>query len=487
MFLGVDIGTQSLKAVVTNGELKRRGEASRFYSPEFPAPDRVEQNPLMWERALGPAIAEALDRARVRPNEIKSMGIAGQLDGCIPVKADGEAIGNCLIWMDRRAKQAFRNVDRCRLHAVTGLVADPSHLAAKASWLKQNLGEAKSIAAFHQPVSYLVERLTGERVMDHALASTSMVYSLSDRSYDDYLLSAFDLSRDELPQLAEAYEAAGKLNARGAELTGLHVGTTIAVGTGDDFSTPLGAGIVETDTLSVAIGTGEVVGCLFQRCTIDSGLLVETHAYPAGNYFLENPGWLSGGAVKWLMDLLTIADFQSFESLADKAPAGSEGLVFLPALTGAMAPEWLAEGRGCFYGLSAKHGREHFARALLEGCAFAMRDVIDRLVVLGARPDTMNIIAGGSRSRLWAQIRADAMNMPARLSSEADASPLGAAMLAAVAEGAMADLRSASACVPPPSAVLEARPENVEVLDDSYRRYRSLFASLKPMFVDTYQ
>jgi xylulokinase len=484
MFLGIDIGTQSLKAVVTDGALKRLGEASRAYAAEFPAPDRAEQSPSLWEGALGPAIAEALSRANVQSTDIKALGLAGQLDGCIPVNAHGEALGNCLIWMDRRAGSAMETVDRDTLRDRAGLVADPSHLAAKAKWLKRNLAAANAIRTFHQPVSYLVERLTGACVIDHALASTSMVYNLSDRAYDEALLSAFELSREELPSIAEAHEAAGALNARGASLTGLPAGTPVAVGTGDDFSTPLGAGIVEVDTLSVAIGTGEVVGCLFDRPKIDATSLVETHAYPAGSYFLENPGWLSGGAVKWLMDLLGVVSFDDFETLAGKAPAGAEGVIFLPALTGAMAPEWIAEARGCFFGLTAKHGREHLARALLEGCSFAMRDVIERLVALGAKPKAMNIIAGGSRSRLWAQIRADVMNMPARLAAEADASPMGAAMLASVAGGAMRNLRDACRCVPLPSAVIDPIPENTRVLDESYRRYRALFASLKPMFVD---
>jgi xylulokinase len=154
MFLGIDIGTQSLKAVVTDGALKRLGEASRSYAPEFPGPDRAEQNPSLWEAALGPAIAEAVSRANVRTTDVKAMGIAGQLDGCIPVNAKGVALGNCLIWMDRRARQAVQNVDRDKIRDLTGLVADSSHLAAKANWLKHNLSQANAIRIFHQPVSW---------------------------------------------------------------------------------------------------------------------------------------------------------------------------------------------------------------------------------------------------------------------------------------------------------------------------------------------
>ena len=170
----------------------------------------------------------------------------------------------------------------------------------------------------------------------------------------------------------------------------------------------------EAGEVSVAIGTGEVVGGLFAEPVIDPHCLVETHAYPAGGYFIENPGWLAGGAVTWLKDLLGIADFESFDDLAARAPAGADGVTFLPALTGAMAPEWVAGARGCFYGLAPAHGAPHLARALLEGCGFAMRDVLMRLAELGARPTSIKLLAGGSRSSLAAQLRADIVGTAGR-------------------------------------------------------------------------
>jgi xylulokinase len=327
----------------------------------------------------------------------------------------------------------------------------------------------------------MVERLTGARVIDHALASTGMVYGLASRNYEMSLLDAFDLAESELPPIAEAGQRAGNLNSRGATLTGLPTGVPVAVGTGDDFATPLGAGLCEAGFLSVAIGTGEVVGGLFETPVLDSSLLVETHAYPAGGYFVENPGWLSGGAVTWLMGVLDIANFKQFEAAAAAAPSGSEGLVFLPALTGAMAPEWHAEARGCFYGITARHGRSHFARALLEGCGFAMRDVVERLTSLGAVPKTANIIAGGSRSGLWAQIRSDILNLPVTIADTPHTSPIGAALLAGVASGEIPSLAMACKGLPKPSRLIRPSARS-QALEDSYGRYRSLFTSLKPIF-----
>jgi xylulokinase len=485
MLVGVDIGTQSLKVAVTDSALSLKGEASRPYSPSFPGPDRAEQDPALWERALGPAIAEALARAQATARQVSGLAICGQLDGCIPVDGSGDPRGPCLTWMDRRAGAELSDIDTDQLHNVTGIIADASHLAAKIRWLKRHEGEASRTTRYHQPVSYMVERLTRAFVIDHALASTSMLYDLEARDYDTALLSAFGVARAELPNLAESGDCAGTLTVAGAGLTGLPTGIPVAVGTGDDFSTPLGAGLTEAGELSVAIGTGEVVGALFAEPVIDPDCLVETHAYPAGGYFIENPGWLSGGAVTWLKDLLGILDYELFDEVAAGAPAGADGLIFLPALTGAMAPEWIATARGCFYGLTPAHGAPHLARALLEGLGFAMRDVLARLVKLGAQPKSLKLLAGGSRSTVSAQLRADIAALPVFLPQHSHSSVIGAAMLAGVAAGAFTDLKQAVTRLAPPSRCLTPNAVATAVLDCSYERYRQLFAAVKSIIPTT--
>jgi xylulokinase len=485
MLVGVDIGTQSLKVAVTDPALVLNGAASRSYRASFPGPDRAEQDPKLWEQALGPAIAEALAEARAGPRQVTGLAVCGQLDGCIPVDERGKLRGPCLTWMDRRAGAELSDIDTEHLHDVTGIVAHASHLAAKIRWLKRHQGDATHMARYHQPVSYMVERLTGAFVIDHALASTSMLYDLKTRDYDAGLLSAFGVTRTELPSIAQSGDRAGTLTAAGANLTGLPAGIPVAVGTGDDFSTPLGAGLTETDELSVAIGTGEVVGALFAEPVIDPDCLVETHAYPAGGYFVENPGWLAGGAVTWLSDLLGIADYERFDEIASRSPPGADGLIFLPALTGAMAPEWIADARGCFYGLTPAHGAPHLARALLEGLAFAMRDVITRLKLLGARPRSLKLLAGGSRSRLSAQLRADISALPVFLPQHPHSSIIGAAMLAGVASGTFTNLKQAAAHLAPAAQCLTPNAATAAAFDCSYERYRQLFAAVKSFIPST--
>ena len=260
---------------------------------------------------------------------------------------------------------------------------------------------------FHQPVSYLVARLTGEHVFDHGLASTTMLYSLERRDFDPELLAAFGIAVDELPSIAEASDRAGALSAAGAELAGLPAGIPVAVGMGDDFAAPLGAGLVAPGRVACVLGTAEVVGALDETPKVDPRGLVETHGYPGGGFYIENPGWLSGGGLAWLREVLAVADFAAFDRAAAEVPPGAEGVTFFPALSGAMAPEWIAAARGCFYGLSPAHGAGHLARAMLEGCAFAMRDVVERLGELGVPAHGLLLLGGGAKSRLWAHIRAD--------------------------------------------------------------------------------
>jgi xylulokinase len=481
MYVGVDIGTQSLKVVVTDECLVPKGTARRSYRPDFPRPGRAEQAPEVWERALAPAIAEALATADIRSNDVRGLGLCSQLDGCIAVDDASRAIGPCLLWMDRRATDEVADIPHELVRRRTGIVADAGHMAAKVRWLKRHRLLNRP-ARFHQPVSYMVERLTGSFVIDHALASTSMVCALDRPRYDPELLDLFEIDEAELPRIDHAGAVAGRLHGAGASMTGLPTALPVAVGTGDDFSTVIGAGLVAPGRVAVGLGTGEVVGAVHPSPLIDDDGLVETHPYPTGGFFIENPGWLGGGSVVWLMSLLGLESPSELDDLAASAPPGSAGVIFLPCLSGAMAPRWRAEARGCFYGLTSAHGRAHMARAVLEGTAFAMRDVVERLDAMGVAAETILLLGGGARSRLWAEIRADIAGRTVSVPHHVDTCPIGAAMLAAMASGAMPSLADAAASIGGESTTFTADPGRKAAYDDAYAAYRRLFDTLEPIF-----
>ncbi|MBM3534163.1 MAG: hypothetical protein FJX60_14140 [Alphaproteobacteria bacterium] len=481
MFVGVDIGTQSLKVVVTDEHLMPKGTARRSYRPDFPQPGWAEQDPGVWERALGPAIGEALTAADVRSGDVRGLGICSQLDGCVAVDEAGRAIGPCLLWMDRRATDEIADIPADLVRRRTGIVTDAGHMAAKGRWLKRHRLNGRP-ARFHQPVSYMVERLTGSFVIDHALASTTMVCALDRPHYDPELMDLFEIDAAELPRIDHAGALAGRLHETGAGLTGLPSALPVAVGTGDDFSTVIGAGLLAPGRVAVGLGTGEVVGALHPDPLIDKDGLVETHPYPGGGFFIENPGWLGGGSVVWLMSILGLGSPSDLDSLAVSAPPGADGVIFLPCLSGAMAPRWRPKARGCFYGLTSAHGRAHMARAVLEGTAFAMRDVVVRLDAMGVTAETILLLGGGARSRLWAEIRADIAGRIVRVPRHVDTCPIGAAMLAAMASGTVASLAEAAASVGSESLIFTADPKRKAAYDDAYAAYRGLFDTLEPIF-----
>lgn len=482
--VGIDLGTQSLKAVVCDAGhsegLAVRGQHAVGYGTQYPAPDRAEQDPRTWEAALAPAISGALARAGLAGDAVSAIALTGQLDGCIAVDGNGAPLHPALIWQDRRAVAEAERVSAADVFERTGQVADASHMAPKLVWLRRARPAA---VRFHQPVSYLVERLTGAAVIDPALASTTMLFELATGAWSEALCAAFEISAAELPVIQPTCAIAGALSAEGARLTGLPVGTRVAVGTGDDFAAPLGAGVIAPGPILCAIGTAEVVGAVARTAVLDRAAspMVETHAFPTGAFFVENPGWMSGGAVRWASQMLGLGGDRELDALAASAPPGAGGVTFIPALAGAMTPVWRPHARGTLHGLAAGHDRAHVARAILEGLAFAARDVVERLGELGLPAREVLLLGGGAQSRTWAQIRADVLGLPHHVAARTDATPIGAAMIAAVAAGLVPDLVALAARVPPPAAQVTPEPAAAAASAEAYARYQRLVAQLAPL------
>ena len=462
--------------------LELLGQALETYETRYPRPGWAEQDAARWEAALPRAIAAALEAAGEPRGAVRAVGLTGQIDGCLAVDRAGNAITPCLIWMDRRAAAEIAGLSATRVRDVSGVTLDPSHMAAKIRWLRRHCPEARDAACFHQAVSYMVSRLTGEHVFDHGLASTTMLYSLETRGFDDTLLEVFEVEPARLPAIADAGSSAGPLSAAGAELCGLPAEIPVAVGTGDDFAGPLGAGIVAPGSAVASLGTAEVVGALHGAPVIDGTGLVETHAYPGRSFYIENPGWLSGGALVWFSETFGLDGVDAIDRLTADVPPGCEGVSFLPALSGAMTPEWNPAARGCFYGLTPSHGLGHLARALHEANAFAMADVLDRLRGLDVSVEAVRLIGGGAQSQVQAEIRAAVAGAPVELPVHQHTTPIGAAMLGALAGGLIPDLASAAQCVGGIAAVVEPDPAVVAPLAEARTRGRTLYEALRPLF-----
>jgi xylulokinase len=480
--LGVDVGSQSIKAVVLDerGDVMATGSAALRMVHAHDG--WADQDPYTYCTALRDAVRKAT--AGVDTSRVMAMGLGSQVDGVVACDADGEPLRPAIIWLDRRATEQCDRLAAAvgpeELAERTGLVADASHSAPKMMWIREHEPTVWQRAAVLAPVgSYLLHHLTGSYAQDAANASSTMVYDVTRSDFDDDLCAAAGLDRALLPPVRPSTEVAGTLQPDVADELGLPARCAVVVGTGDEHAASVGAGAIEAGVVVDVTGTAEPVTTVSARPVRDPLCLVETHGHAVpGAWLIENPGFVSGGSTLWLAGLLGISQAEVFP-LAQTAPPGSDGVLFLPALSGSTAPRWNDRMRGAFVGLAMNHMPAHVARAVLEGCAFALRDIVDRLDALGLGHGEIRIVGGGARDDLWARIKADVLGRPVRRVLTEEATAVGAAMVAGVGCGMFADFAAASVAVHLSPTAIEPDPAANRVYAEAYCRYRAVFDAVE--------
>ncbi len=480
--LGVDVGSQSMKSVLLDPEGAPVGSQAHRLTMTHPNPGWAEQDPHQFEEGLAQLIVETLARAGVTGTEVGALSLACQVDGVVPIAKEGSALGAAIIWLDRRAESQAeamsRKVGPERLFEITGLVPDASHSGPKIVWLREHDPEAFAVASAFPPVAgYLLYRLTNRLALDHANASSSLLYDLRTRQWSEELLDSFDLSVGQLGEILEAGDVAGTLTAEAAAMTGLSTNCEVLVGTGDEHAGSIGAGAIDEGLITDVTGTAEPVTVASKNVVLDYHGLVETHAHALrGFYLVENPGFVSGGSTKWLAENVLHVSQPEFFDLAAAATPGADGAIFLPTLSGAMTPRWNGRMRGVFAGLAMGHTSATLARAVLEGCAYGLRDITNRFFELGLGEDEIRVVGGGAASDTWLQIKADVTGRPVRRVLVPEATAHGAALLAGVAAGTFSGLDDAvQRTVQVADQPFVADPARASLYDEAYVRYRALF------------
>jgi xylulokinase len=479
--IGIDVGSQSVKALVVDEDGRPVAQASAPCAMSHPASGWAEQDPADWEAALSTAVRDACDQGRVDAADVTMLGLACQVDGVIALDAQLRPLRPGIIWLDRRATVQSDALAAAageeRVVAVTGCNPDASHSGPKAMWLRDAEPDVYGRTRWLAPVAgHLGGWLTGELAQDHANASSTLLYDVAARAWSDELVAAAGLDAALLPPIHRAHDLLGTLRPEAAEALGLSERCGVVVGTGDDHGAALGAGAVSPGIVVDVTGTAEPVAVPALEPVIDPEHVVETHAHAVdGMLLVENPGFVSGGSTLWWATTLGIDQGRLFH-LAGEAPVASDGVLFLPTLSGATAPRWNDEMRGCFAGLSLNHGAAHMARAVLEGCAYALRDIVGRFDALGLGGREIRVVGGGARSPLWMQIKADVTARPVRAVVGDHATSAGAAMLAAVAAGYFDDLEQAAA------RVVRLAPEPVLPLPDAVERYTAAYNDYRRLY-----
>ncbi|HEU0293168.1 MAG TPA: xylulokinase [Anaerolineales bacterium] len=493
--IGCDIGSQSLKAVLISAQGKICGEASASYLIEYPQPTWAQQSPASWMDALAQSVRSLLTHSDVTPRQIIALGLDAQVDGVVAIDKSGQPLYPAIIWMDRRAVSECENVgqkiSRQAVFQITGLNLDATHVAAKIRWLANHEPHLfEKTTSLLLPGSYVAFVLTGELGVDYSNASSTMLMDVRSRAWSQQMCNAFEIPMGLLPPIYPATQVLGTLHNEAAELLGLSTSTKVILGSGDEHAACLGAGVTKPGLVCDIAGTAEPVCTSSQSAIFDESGLVETHCHADPDlWLLENPGFVSGANYRWFRDQFSPQEMarlaNAYALLDDEAETiapGSEGLLMLPCLMGAMTPTWNAMARGTFMGFTLAHRHAHFCRAILEASAYAIHDITDQMLRLGLPLQEIRAVGGGARSPLWRQIKADVTGLPVSLTDTIETTALGAGILALTGSGLIDSLDTAVSLT---THVIETRaphPETHKIYEEYYQLYRASYFSLLPVF-----
>ncbi len=498
--IGCDVGSQGTNAALYGDDGALLASAYEAYDLSFPQPSWAEQDPGVWTTAVERTCRRLVDACPGGAEAIRGLSFGSQLDGMVACAADGTPLRPAMIWMDRRAEaQAAALAERLApeaFYAAVGANLDSSHAVFKALWVRDEEPELWSqVDQLLSPGSYVLRHVTGTSAVDYSNASSFALLDPRTRAWSPEVLEATGIDPASLPAIEAGTSPLAGLTAGFAERSGLAASTVVAVGCGDEMAATLGAGVFAPGEVCDVVGTAEPVCAASAEPRGDPTMLVECHPHADPDvWLLENPGFVSGGNLRWWRDqfapierdaesvgLGDAYDFLSTE--AAHVPPGAEGLVFLPCMQGAMAPEWNGAARGVFYGLTLAHTRDHMTRAILEGSAFALRDILQAMRDTGLDVHRLTIVGGGAKGPLWRQIKADVTGLPVRVPESVETTAAGAAILAAVACGMHASVADAVASfVAFRPDIHEPNEAERDRYEDAYGRYRAVYAALRPVF-----
>ena len=492
LVLGIDVSTTATKAVLIDEAGSVLGVGTAEYGFDVPHPLWSEQDPVLWWDGAVAAIRSVLRSTGRTGADIEAVGLTGQMHGLVLLDDADRVLRPAILWNDQRTAPECDAIRAAigpeRLVAITGNDALTGFTAPKLVWVRDHEPELwRRAAHVLLPKDYLRLRLTGEQAMDKADGSGTLLFDLAARDWSTEVLSALAIPRDWLPPTFEGPHVTGAVTDRAAAATGLRAGTPVVAGGGDQAANAVGVGVVSPGTTALSLGTSGVVFAATDRPLFEPRGRVHAfcHAVP-DRWHLMSVMLSAAGSLRWFRD--TLAPGESFTDLVTSAadvPAGSDGLFFLPYLSGERSPHPDPLARGAFVGLTLGHDRRHMTRAVLEGVAFGLRDGLDLMIEAGMpAPAQIRASGGGIASPLWCQILADVLGADIATVETTEGAAYGAGLLATLAAGWHPTVEAAVAAVvrvtpvAEPGADAAAYAERHAVYQDLYPALASTFPRL---------
>ncbi len=500
VYLGVDIGTSGTKTLAVREDGQILASATATYPLSSPQPGWSEQNPADWWTATISTIRDVMAKGEIAPSSVSGIGLSGQMHGSVFLDAKHDVIRPALLWNDQRTARECSEIESSAggRRALIKMVANPAltgFTAPKILWLRNH--EPKNFAKCRQvllPKDYVRFRLTGEFATEVSDASGTLLLDVEKRVWSKKLLGKLDLDPSLLPPVFESHVVSGKLSAIAGEQLGLPAGIPVVGGGGDQAAGAIGNGIVRKGVISATLGTSGVVFAHSDAMQVDPQGRVHTFCHAvAGKWHVMGCVLSAGGSLQWYRNQLGEAAVAAaaergcdpYEILAEQAasaPAGSEGLFFLPYLTGERTPHADPFARGAWIGLSLRHGRPHMVRSVMEGATYAMRDCLQIIQEMDVPVKQIRVSGGGARSTFWRQLQADIYGKAVSTINAEEGPAYGVALLAMAGTGAYKNVVEACDATISVVSTTETQKASRKVYDRLHPLYQGLYRSLKGDF-----
>jgi xylulokinase len=504
--LGIDIGTSGTKTLICDEDGKVLATAMAEHPIYAPKPGWSEQHPEDWWQATCKATKAVLKKAGVKPADVSGIGLSGQMHGSVFLGTNEKALRPALLWNDQRTQKQCEEITTKAggREKLIDLVANPAltgFTAPKILWVRENepkvYDRTKHVLL---PKDYIRYRLTGEYATDVGDASGTLLLDVRNRRWSDQLLSLLQIDKGLLPaKVHESHEVTGVLHEDGAKALGLRAGTPVVGGSGDQPAGAVGNGIVSAGIVSATLGTSGVVFAHADQPVLDPEGRVHTMCHAvAGKWCVFGCMLSAGGSFQWFRNQLAheevveakkrkIDPYELLIAEAQRAAVGSEGLFFLPYLTGERCPHPDPLARGGWIGLTARTQRQDMIRSLLEGVTFGMRDALEIMRAMNIPTDQVRASGGGARSAFWRQLQADVYKTPVVITNASEGPAYGVALLAGVGTGVWKSVEEACKSSIKQTEKVAPAKKTAALYDRAYAVYRKLYFDLKERFPEMAQ
>lgn len=498
--LGVDLGTSGTKTVLFDEKGNTVASKTIEYPLIQPKNGWAEQDPECWYSAAIDSIKAVLEESSIDSSDVSGLAIAGQMHGLVMLDENGKVLNNAILWCDSRTQEECDEIEalvgKQRLIEINANPALTGFTAPKILWVRKHLPDVyKKCRTILLPKDYVRFKLTGKLFMEVSDASGTNLLDIKAREWSDEILEKLSIDKSLLPPIIESEEIAGYISAEASKLTGLKEGTIVAAGAGDNAAAALGTGVCSNGDAFITLGTSGVIFAHTDKPSIDPLGRVHTFCAAVKNGWTAMSCTLSAGlSLRWLRDELFSLEnaaekkagrdvYNLMTENASKIPLGSDGLIFLPYLMGERSPVLDPNARGVFFGLSARHGKSHMTRALLEGITLSQRHNLEVLKQMDIKPSELIACGGGARSEFWRYLLANILDCSITTTTSKEGPALGAAILAGVASGVFSSVKSACSLLVHKSDInCKSNSQDVEKYNAVYEVYRFLYPQLRPAF-----